>query len=435
LLTVIATVALTIGAFVVVLPPAAEAVTNTCRARNVTKDAPNGSNLQIVIDAADPGDTIAVRYVCVGAFQIGKDLTIRGRSTPGLGRPILDGNDADTVVRVGATVTIVNLTITGGQAPASDYGGGIANSGTLTLTNSVVRGNRATEGAGIYNSGTITLNGSSNVRRNASGEFFNDGVATLNDSSSVTLNRLHSALYNAGTLTLNDSATVAHNRYAGIDTEGTVVMNGSSSLRRNGFTGIVVSFGGDLTMNGSSSISANGQEGIENDALTTMNDSASVEGNQGAHGGVGTFGTFVMNGSSRVIGNAASRSGGGLYVGAGTLTLNDSSFVRGNRAEHGGGGIANDGILVLNGSSRVTRNTAQVSGGGVVNRQSGSTELHDTAFIHGNTADADDDGIGVGGGILCKSGSVMGAIDGGNVNDNYRGLATPVEDNIVLLSC
>jgi hypothetical protein len=83
----------------------------------------------------------------------------------------------------------------------------------------------------------------------------------------------------------------------------------------------------------------------------------------------------------------------------------------------------------------VTRNTAQVSGGGVVNRQSGSTELHDTAFIHGNTADADDDGIGVGGGILCKSGSVMGAIDGGNVNDNYRGLATPVEDNIVLLSC
>jgi hypothetical protein len=29
----------------------------------------------------------------------------------------------------------------------------------------------------------------------------------------------------------------------------------------------------------------------------------------------------------------------------------------------------------------------------------------------------------------------MGAVDGGNVNDNYRGVATPVEDNIVLLSC
>jgi hypothetical protein len=42
----------------------------------------------------------------------------------------------------------------------------------------------------------------------------------------------------------------------------------------------------------------------------------------------------------------------------------------------------------------------------------------------------DDLGSGSGGGIFSCGGSLTGVIDGGNVNDNYRGTASPVEDNI-----
>ena len=59
----------------------------------------------------------------------------------------------------------------------------------------------------------------------------------------------------------------------------------------------------------------------------------------------------------------------------------------------------------------------------------------DTPSIRNNTADADDDGNGVGGGILCDTGSVTGAVDGGNVNDNDRGTAPPVEDDTVTRFC
>jgi hypothetical protein len=51
--------------------------------------------------------------------------------------------------------------------------------------------------------------------------------------------------------------------------------------------------------------------------------------------------------------------------------------------------------------------------------------------VNGNTADIEDSFGGQGGGIWNScSGTLNNAIDGGNVNDNYRGTAAPVEDNI-----
>jgi hypothetical protein len=57
--------------------------------------------------------------------------------------------------------------------------------------------------------------------------------------------------------------------------------------------------------------------------------------------------------------------------------------------------------------------------------------VNGSSTITGDTADADDNGVGGGGGIkvMC-SGTLIGAVDGGNVNDNHRATSSPVEDNI-----
>ena len=61
----------------------------------------------------------------------------------------------------GVTASISGLTISGGQAAGN--GGGVYNSGTLTLTGCTVSGNTASfgsgtsDGGGIYNNGTLSL--------------------------------------------------------------------------------------------------------------------------------------------------------------------------------------------------------------------------------------------------------------------------------------
>jgi CSLREA domain-containing protein len=73
----------------------------------------------------------------------------------------ISGNNATRVFQVnsGANLTINNVTVRNGNVAAS--GGGILNSGTLTMTNCTVSGNSATGfgsgGGGIRNQGTLTM--------------------------------------------------------------------------------------------------------------------------------------------------------------------------------------------------------------------------------------------------------------------------------------
>lgn len=60
-------------------------------------------------------------------------------------------------VNAGVTATISGLTLTNGL---QDNGGGILNTGTLTVNNCVITGNTAPDGGGgIFNRGTLTMNG------------------------------------------------------------------------------------------------------------------------------------------------------------------------------------------------------------------------------------------------------------------------------------
>lgn len=372
LIPALASIALLAGAFAVG-SPGAVAAQNTCRARDITQDGAWGSDLQAVIRAALAGDVIAVKFVCVGNFKIAKPLTLVGKPTADEPKAVLNGNGKGQVLVVSrAKVMLDNLKITNGSAPGWHYGGGITTAARLDLNDTVVKGNR---GAGIYNTGTLTLDGSSLVSHNTMAGIHNEYDPSVKGSS----------------VTLNDTSSVAANHGYGIYSYySTTTMNDASSVTRN------VTDGGFSIVNW--------------DAVLTMNGTSSVSDNIGTNAAIDNVGTFVMNGSSTISGNTDTNSSGGGVDNAsvGHMTMNDSSSVVGNATVRSGGGILTGGDLTMNGSS----------------------------FVTGNVADSDNTGHGFGGGIKVPcSGALVGAVDGGNVNDNYRGAGSAVEDNIATPVC
>ena len=144
------------------------------------------SSVQAAIDAASSGATITL---CAGTYignvTIGKNLSLMGAGDAGAGETRLTGTGLGRVVRIptGVTVILQDLRISGGGGPD---GGGIANFNTLTLTDSTVELNVATNnGGGIYNDGTATLNHSDVVLNSAAfggGIYKNAGTVTLTNS-------------------------------------------------------------------------------------------------------------------------------------------------------------------------------------------------------------------------------------------------------------
>jgi hypothetical protein len=236
------------------------------------------------------------------------------------------------MVGSGANVVLSGLTIANGDPGPGQDGGGIVNSGVLTLNNATVSGNHAVSaqygdahGAGIYNVGTLTLNNTT-----VSGNTLDDGDQTYGGG-----------IYSSGTLTLNCS-TVSDN-FANAETQ---------------------SYGG----------------GIYNVGTLAVNDST-VSGNNAGRGGIYNVGTLMLNNSS-VSGNDADEFGGGI-VNDSTLTLNNST-VTGNRADlFDGGGIANVGTATLNNSTVSDNSTGYSGGGGISNY--GTLTLNNST-VSGNTA-------------------------------------------------
>jgi hypothetical protein len=359
--------ALVSGAIVFIRVPAHATRSGSCRVEDVTRGTAPGADLQRAIDAADPGDTITIKHECVGTFRVEKDLSLVGKTTVGAPGPVLRSAGM-RVLRVSASVTVTNLKITGGYAGREGYGGGIFNTGSLTLRDTVVCRNTAEIGGGVFTAkrATLTLSGSSSVRRNNA--FWGGGIfdnrrssVTLDDTSSVRGNDAGSGqggIYNVGTLVMNDTSSVRGNSAVesagGIGNSGSVTLNDDASVRRN---------------------TAKYAAGIDNVGILTLNDKSSVRGNsaQQGVGGIFTTGTVTLNGRSSVRDNEARHRAGGVEVPRhGIVVLAGSSSVTGNAAGSGGGIHVRGGTVILRSSSIVTENTASNVGGGV--------------YIHGTTS-------------------------------------------------
>jgi hypothetical protein len=135
---------------------------------NNTNDSGPGSLRQALLDAND-GDTIdatgisGVITLITGELLVDKSVTMNGAGADVLA---VDGNASGRVFQIGTgeTVTISDLTIRNGHDDT--IGGGIDNEvgATLTITNSTLSGNMAgsvgnpsVQGGGICNSGTLTI--------------------------------------------------------------------------------------------------------------------------------------------------------------------------------------------------------------------------------------------------------------------------------------
>jgi len=223
---------------------------------------------QALANAATLGGSQTVSFAAglTGSIALSSGLEISSNVTiAGLGAALLTVSGGGTssdfsvfTVDSGVTATISGLTIAGGHRSGSNVGGGVSNSGTLTLAGDVLSGNSAGFGGGLLNAGTAVLVActlSSNSATNSGGGVYSGDGSTLTlindtitgdsasygggvfDTGAATLTNVTVAAdptnsggaldnYGAGTVTLNN--TIVANRTSGGDIAGTV--SGSSNL-------------------------------------------------------------------------------------------------------------------------------------------------------------------------------------------------------------
>ncbi|HEY7946048.1 MAG TPA: right-handed parallel beta-helix repeat-containing protein, partial [Acidimicrobiales bacterium] len=253
------------------------------------------------------GDSIsfALAPAC-SLITVGSPIDITatvGIDGPGAGVLAVSGSNAVGAFAVssGVSATVSGLTIEDGKGVLPDGGGGILNSGTLTVENSALSGNTSSaDGGGISNLGTLTV-----VDDTLTGN--STGTASgLDDTNGG------GALFNDGLLTVVGS-TLSNNAGAG----------GGGGIANDG---------GQVSVTGST-LSGNKSPGI-----------AGASGS-GRGGGIWTNGGTLGVADSTLSGNSASLDGGGVYdVGNGLASVSDTT-VSGNSATHDGGGVMNGGSL------------------------------------------------------------------------------------------
>jgi chitodextrinase len=291
-----------------------------------------------------------------------------GHAIDAHGRPEVRPFQIDT----GAVVTLDDLTVAGGdalapngtcfgrQGPTFCDGGGIWNSGDLTVTNSTIADNRGGLGGGIYTRG--------NVDDPETGFPIPSGASTTIRDSVIRDNVARERLGGGG----------IHN-----DEGATLVVTGSTISANRGGSG------GGITNGGF-------QFGLA--TTVTVEDTAFSDNRSDVASGGGIFnlGTGTVS-DSTFTGNRASDSGGGIFN-SGTATVSDSTFT-GNHAFDSGGGIHNSGTLTV-ARSIFDQNSAFSTGGGI----GGGAFLGDVVIVVVNST-VSGNSAGQGGGIF-TSGSL-----------------------------
>ena len=219
----------------------------------------------------------------------GWDSTFTSQS----GFSTIDGQNLQKIVNVGSAVTssFDRLILQNATSPNNFHqGAAVFNSGTLTISNSIIQNSAANYGGGIYNEGNLILNNAV-IRNNASTAQAGEG----------------GGIYNVGSLILNNSTVSGNISLPGFSSFGIGNSNGTVTLNSStvsGNTGGILNWNGSVTLNNST---------VSNNTVT----------NGGGGGFVNVTGTITLN-NSTVAGNSNTSNTGGIFNNGGTVTLQNS---------------------------------------------------------------------------------------------------------------
>ena len=335
---------------------------------------------------------------------IGRDVTLSGGSA----RRIIS-----STVGVGL-VTLQNITLTRGFAPAIDQNGGaVYAAGDLVLSNTAVINNAAgNQGGGVYLTGTLTLNNSS-VLSNTSGT----SGGGIRVGRGLTLN---GGLFQNNASGKNGGGLYAVNLSAKANLTNTRFLSNTAANQGGGMYA-----NGPATLNGTQFLGNTSNDGgglFAIDALTLT--SGVFLGNTASHNGGGVYNnsTAVITGVLFISNVALSSGGGGAIYNtsgagtSGTVTLLNSTLIS-NTASNGFGGAINNDVgsgFILVQNSTFSGNHATL--GGAISTLSVLTLTNST--LAGNPADAGALYIGIqGNAFLYNSIIANGPAQGGDCID------------------
>jgi len=336
-------------------------VTPSLLVTNLSDSGP-GSLRQAILDANLSTSANTIGFHTLGTIQLYSALPeiFRNTSVVGPGKNLLSvsGNYRSRVFAFGeeATNAISGITIANGWL-TNEHGAGIYNISTLSLTNCALTFNTATgvgDGGGIFNSGTLIIDHClvANNEARSGGGINNSGRLTVADSTFVkngTIGGSGGGIYNSGNLgvsgsSVSDSYASGNNgigkfgQYAlagagsggGLFTAvGDVIITNCTFSRNSalGGNGVTLEFtsGGQGSRGGDAS---GGGVYQHSGQLTIVNSTVSSNSASGGRGGGG-----VTDGG----GDGGGAHGGGIFVSNGSFVLRATTFCN-NMASGGFGG-------------------------------------------------------------------------------------------------
>ncbi|NEN89403.1 MAG: DUF4347 domain-containing protein [Okeania sp. SIO3H1] len=300
------------------------------------------------------------------------------------------GNSGGGIYNSG-TVSINNSTISGNLENFLIYGGGgIHNTGTANISNSTISDNSAFYGGGIQNTGTATISDSAisgNFSNTSGGGILNRyGIVSISNSniSGNSADFDGGGIYSSGTANISNS-TISGNERGGISLLGTANIS-NSTISGNSMGGINNSGTANIS---NSTISGNSNGGINNSGTANISNST-ISGNST---GINNSGT--ANISNSTISNNSNPRGGGIRNSDGTINITDST-ISGNSTLFYGGGIYNLGATAIINNSTISGNSASYGGGGGIGNLG-------VASISNSTITNNEAPSGLGSGILQKA--------------------------------
>jgi len=332
----------------------------TLRAAIEAADArPAGSTVRIVV----PAGVYCLRLgtLTVGAGG-GTALTVDIDGS-GPAHTVITANHHFGVMVVGpsAMVTVERLTITGGNAGNSGYGGGVLSAGTLTLFDVELTGNRAAAGGGVANAGGSLVVTGSRIEGNNGGPYGGGGVQNGGPANLPGSVRIVSSVI-ADNVTTNEGGGI----FSGQNGRPPGPAGRARAIARRcpaavcrvapaptaaGLTLTVIDSDvvGNIGTNGGGGIAAEGQSDVIGSQVGDNSAGDAVGG--------GLFDIGLVR-DSMLYGNSAS-SGGAVEVFPSVRTTIETSTLSGNHAAAYGGAIDESGSVVVDRSTLV----ANTSGG------------------------------------------------------------------------